>query len=340
MRTIDDIIPPSRRRTDQLTSEPTLREESRPRQTQPFQFPYKTLATVALIILASLGALYYFSSAKVEITPNTVSAAVQGSFTASQGASDLPYQVITTQKIASQSVKSSGTTASNTSASGSLVIYNTQAKPQRLVANTRFATTAGLIFRIHTAVTVPAGSTAKPGSVTAKVYADKAGDSYNVGPTSFTIPGFAGTALATQVYARSSEAMSGGSSGNVPVVDAATEATARKALAAALIPDLTASLQSQVPSGYILLSGAATTTFEHLAPSPSSTTGMADIKEQGTMTAVVFPNAALAKAIAASVTGLNYQGEPLTLLPASTLQLAATSPIDAAASSFSFTLTG
>lgn len=58
------------------------------------------------------------------------------------------------------------------------------------------------------------------------------------------------------------------------------------------------------------------------------------------MTAVVFPNAALAKAIAASVTGLNYQGEPLTLLPASTLQLAATSPIDAAASSFSFTLTG
>lgn len=340
MRTIDDIIPPSRRRTDQLTSEPTLREESRPRQTQPFQFPYKTLATVALIILASLGALYYFSSAKVEITPNTVSAAVQGSFTASQGASDLPYQVITTQKIASQSVKSSGTTASNTSASGSLVIYNTQAKPQRLVANTRFATTAGLIFRIHTAVTVPAGSTAKPGSVTAKVYADKAGDSYNVGPTSFTIPGFAGTAQATQVYARSSEAMSGGSSGNVPVVDAATEATARKALAAALIPDLTASLQSQVPSGYILLSGAATTTFEHLAPSPSSTTGMADIKEQGTMTAVVFPNAALAKAIAASVTGLNYQGEPLTLLPASTLQLAATSPIDAAASSFSFTLTG
>ena len=249
MRTIDDIIPPSRRRTDQLTSEPTLREESRPRQTQPFQFPYKTLATVALIILASLGALYYFSSAKVEITPNTVSAAVQGSFTASQGASDLPYQVITTQKIASQSVKSSGTTASNTSASGSLVIYNTQAKPQRLVANTRFATTAGLIFRIHTAVTVPAGSTAKPGSVTAKVYADKAGDSYNVGPTSFTIPGFAGTAQATQVYARSSEAMSGGSSGNVPVVDAATEATARKALAAALIPDLTASLQSQVPSG-------------------------------------------------------------------------------------------
>ncbi len=340
MRTIDDIIPPSRRKeTGPLTGESDNRGPSRPRQS--FAFPYKTLAVVALVILASIGALYYFSSAKVEITPSTVSAAVQSSFTASQGAGDLPYQIITTQKVATQSVASNGTKMENSSASGSVTIYNTQPKAQRLITNTRFATTAGLIFRIHAAVTVPAGSAANPGSVKVKVYADKPGDSYNVGPSSFTIPGFAGTPQENKVYARSSEAMSGGSSGNVPVIDASVADPARKALIAALAPELTASLQSQVPSGYVLVPGAATTTFEDLAPTLSPTNGMADLKEQGTMTAVVFPNAALAKSIASSVAGLDYQGEPLTLLPASTLQLSAPAGMPSAeASSFSFILAG
>ncbi len=340
MRTITDIIPPSRRRdTETLTSEPALRAPLRPSERPP-RFPYKTLVAVLFVIAVSLGALYYFSSAKVEITPTTVSAAVQSSFTASHSSGDLPYEIITSQKIASKSVPSSGTKAVDSYASGSITIYNTQSKVQRLITNTRFATTAGLIFRIHEAVTVPAGTSANPGSVTVRVYADKAGDSYNTGPTSFTVPGFAGTPQASAVYARSSSAMTGGASGNVPVVDAAAEASTRSALTTALAPELTASLQSQIPSGYTLLPGAATTTFQDLTAAPSSSSGMVDIKEQGTITAVVFPNAALAKAIATSVTGLNYQGEPLSLQSSSNLQLSSAVLPDAQATSFTFTLSG
>jgi hypothetical protein len=293
-----------------------------------------------LVIAASVGALYYFSSAKIEVIPNTVSAAVQNSFTANQSTGDLPYELITAQKIASQSVKSTGTKTVSSSASGTITIYNTQAKTQKLINNTRFATTAGLIFRIHEAVSIPAGSSAKPGSVTAKVYADKVGDTYNVGPTSFTIPGFAGTPQASQVYARSSKAMTGGASGTVPVVDASAENQARTSLANALAPELSASLESQIPEGYVLLSGAATTTFQELASAPSETTGMVDVKEQGTITAVVFPKTALAKAVAASVAGLSYQGEPMTLLPATNLKLSATSLPEPDAKSFAFTLAG
>jgi hypothetical protein len=341
MRTLNDITPPSRRREVEPLSQ-SVASGRGPLQLSPRppKFPYATLIAIILVIALSIGALFYFSSAKVTVTPNTVSAAVQSSFTANQSSGVLPYEVITAQKIATQSVKGSGTKTVTSSASGTITIYNTQTNVQRLVANTRFATVAGLIFRIHTAVAIPGGSVTKPGSITAKVYADQAGSSYNVAPTSFTIPGFAGTPLASEVYARSSEAMTGGASGSVPVVDSVLEAQTGSALMKALTPDLLASIQTKVPSGYTLLSGAATTTFEELTPAPSGTTGQIDIKEQGTITAVIFPNAALAGSIATSISGLGYHGEPLSLAPSSSLLLTMSGMPDPSATSFSFTLSG
>ncbi len=307
---------------------------------RPPRFPYATLFGILIVIVASLGALFYFSSAEVDITPNTAQVAVQNSFTADKSSGNLPFQVITSQKVATQSVQGSGTKTVNTAASGSITIYNTQSKAQKLIANTRFATPSGLIFRIHSAVTVPAGSASAPGSVNATAYADQTGDSYNVGPTSFTVPGLAGTPLASQVYARSTAPMTGGASGTIPVVDSATESATVTSLSDALAPQLLADLQSQVPAGYILLPGAASTAYAELTPAPSSTTGMVDVKEQGTMTAVIFPSAALAEAIASSVDGLQYQGEPLTLASTTGLTLTSQGIPDASAATYDFTLSG
>lgn len=340
MRTLNDIIPPSRRKEmDSLTTSAN-REPLNLSSKRPPRFPYTTLGIVALVVAISIGALFYFSAARVEVTPNTVSAAVQGSFAATRSGGALPFETITAQKIASQSIKGSGTRTVNSFASGTITIYNTQTKSQRLIENTRFATAAGLIFRIRSAVTVPGGSSSKPGSTTVKVYADQAGDSYNVAPTSFTIPGFAGTPQESQVYARSSSAMTGGASGSIPIVDAALETQARSALKTALAPDLLESIQTQIPSGYLLLPGAVTTVYEELASTPSSTTGQVDIKEQGTITAIIFPNIALAKAIASSVAGLGYQGESLTLTSTENLLLAAVEIPGPSAETFSFTIAG
>jgi hypothetical protein len=345
MHKLNDIIPPSRRKETEALNHPSASGRgplNLSERSGASTFPYTTLITIALVIIVSIGALFYFSSARVEVTPNTVSAAIQGSFTAAVSSGDLSFKIVTAQKIASQSVKGSGTKVVNSSASGTITIYNQQSNVQRLVTNTRFATTAGLIFRIHSAVTIPGGSADKPGSISVKVFADKPGAVYNVGPTSFTIPGLAGTPQANQVYARSTNAMAGGASGSVPVADAALEAQARQALAAALASDLSASLQSQIPAGYTLLEGAATTTYETLASEPSSAAGMVDVKEQGTITAIVFPGAALAKAVALSVQGLNYHGESLAFTAASNLTLAPEGGVlpDARAESFSFTLSG
>lgn len=341
MRTIDDIVPPSRRReTESFTNEPSNQPVQRRPRHSDSRFPTATLAVVILIIAAAFGALYYFSSARVEITPDTVSAAIQSSFTATPNTGDLPYQVITVQQVATQTVKSTGTKEENTPASGTITIYNTQSNAQTLIANTRFATTAGLIFRIHKAVKIPGGTASNPGITTVTVYADKPGDSYNVGATSFTIPGFAGTPQENQVYARSSGTMSGGTSGTIPVIDSGVDSQARQALSNALAPSLMASLQSKVPEGYILLDGSATTTFQELSPATASTTDMANVREQGTATGIIFPNAALAKAIAGSITGLDYNSEPVTLLPTSSLKLSASTLPDPNAASFPFVLTG
>lgn len=343
MRTLDDIIPPSRRKeTDPLTSSPMSigNRDILPPPSRTPRFPFATLLGIFIVIAASVGALFYFSSAKVEVTPNSVSAAVQSSFTATKSTGTLPFEIITAQKIASQSAKSTGTKTVNSSASGTITIYNTQTSAQKLITNTRFATTAGLIFRIHAPVTIPGGSEAKPGSINVKVYADQAGSTYNVGPTSFTIPGFAGTPLASKVYAKSSGAMTGGASGTVPVVDANEEAKVRGELAKALAPDLLASIQAQVPQGYILVPGAAVTTYEDLESTPSSTTGSVEIRQQGTVTAVIFPNSALASAIATSVAGMGYQGEALEITSSSNLLLASTGLPSPESTSFNFTLAG
>jgi hypothetical protein len=303
-------------------------------------FPYITLIAVAVIVVISIATLLYFSKAEVDVAPSNVSAAIQSSFSASQAAGGLPYQIITAQKIASQAVKGSGTKTVNSSASGSITIYNTQSKLQTLVANTRFATAAGLIFRIHASVSVPAGSATKPGSATAKIVADKEGSSYNVAPTNFTVPGFAGTPQASQVYARSASPTTGGASGAVPVVDSALETQTRTALQAALEPDLLSSVQSQIPSGYVLVPGASLTTYQAVDSAPSSVTGQVDVKEQGTVTAIVFPNTALAKTIAKIIPTLGYNDEPITLASTNQLLLATAAMPATDTDTFTFTLAG
>ena len=346
MRTLNDIIPPSRRK--EMEAQGPGQSMDLPNNRAPLniaaergsRFPYLLLSIIAGIIIVSVGALLYFSKAEVDVTPSSVSAAIQGSFSASQSGGALPFQILTAQKIASQSVAGSGTKTVNASASGTITIYNTQAQSQTLVANTRFATAAGLIFRIHAAVSIPAGSSANPGSATAKVYADQTGSSYNVAPTSFTVPGFAGTPQASEVYAQSTSSMTGGASGVVPVVDATLDAQTRTALQTALAPDLLTTIQAQVPAGYVLVPGASATSYQTLDSAPSNVTGQVNVREQGTITAVVFPNAALAKAIASSITTLGYQGEPITLSSVSQLLFATTALPAAGTDSFSFTLAG
>lgn len=85
-----------------------------------------------------------------------------------------------------------------------VTITNTTSKSQPLVATTRLLSAGGVLFRIDTDVTVPAG-----GSVQVMAHADAPGASGDIAPTKFTIPGLNET-LQKVIYAESTEPSTGG----------------------------------------------------------------------------------------------------------------------------------
>lgn len=346
-RTLNDIIPPSRRRTlemDPAQSGPPPMPP-RPLSDGPSKppralrsgkgFPYGTALVALIVIAGAVAALYYFSGAKVVITPETNSSAIAADFTATAGSGDLPFEVVTVQKTASQTVAAESTETVNDPASGPIVISNTQPSPQTLIKNTRFQTPAGLIFRIHDSVTIPAG-----GNVTATAYADVGGDTYNVGPTTFTVPGLKGSKAFDQVTAKSNAAMTGGFSGTRATVSQATRDQQNTTNQASLQTSLAADMKTKIPAGYVLIPGATFTSFQ-----PQSDTvadgGKVNVNEQGTMVAVVFPEAALGKAIAYKVVG-TYSGQDVTLPDVSGLKLtpSVASPPVNGETTFAFNLSG
>jgi len=95
---------------------------------------------------------------------------------------------------------------------GSIDIYNAYSSaPQKLVAQTRFETKDGKIFRIQKPVTVPgakmSGSSLIPSSIKVEVVSDGAGEEYQIGPSYFTIPGFENSPKYAGFYAKSAEPM-------------------------------------------------------------------------------------------------------------------------------------
>jgi hypothetical protein len=330
-RTLNDIIPPSRRRTlgeDGAGSPPPApprplsdrpgsngpRPERAPRSKGRGGFPYGTALVALLVVAGAVGALLYFSGAKVEVTPMTNTSSIASDFTATAGTGDLPFEVVTVEKTASQAVAAESTETVNDPARGKIVITNTQPAPQNLIKNTRFQTPAGLIFRIHDSVTIPAG-----GNITTTAYADVGGANYNVPASTFTIPGLKGSKAFDQVTAKSTDAMTGGFSGTRPSVSQATDDAQNATNQSSLAQSLSADIKTKIPAGYILIPGATFVSYEP-QPDTAGDAGKVNVNEKGTETAVVFPEAALGKAIAYKVAG-TYSGQDVMLPDVSGLKL-------------------
>lgn len=274
------------------------------------------------------------------ITPVTSSTDVSGTFTATYNTGDLPYALVTVDKTVSANVPAESTETVNDPAQGTITIYNTQSSAQTLIKNTRFQSPDGLIFRIQDSVTIPAGTVSSPGSVKATVYADTGGDQYNIGPTTFTVPGLKGTAAYTQVTAKSTDAFTGGFAGTRPSVSQATEDAQNQKSQAALSTALGQAVASQLKPGYVVLPGA---TFISYVPIPDTAgkDNSVDVNLKGTAVAVALPNEALAKAIAFQTLG-SYAGQPVHLTDTSGLTLtpSTSGTPTAEQGTFSFSLAG
>jgi hypothetical protein len=181
---------------------------------------------VCLLIVAGISAYLFVPKVKIGIKIKEKTRTANLEITGNTGFNSpdyekriIPAKIITVDHEISQNFNSTGSEAvSNKKSRGTITIYNEySSSSQPLVATTRFLSESGKLFRLVEGTTVPGMNDDKtPGKIEAQVVADEAGESFNIDPTVFSIPGFKenGSPKYGKIYAKSSEAISGGAAGS------------------------------------------------------------------------------------------------------------------------------
>lgn len=329
---MQDVVPPERRSIRNVTlpnrapqaepiTEPIINEsrirmsevEKRTDQIQKMQnvsghgigFKIGIWLIVVLAIFLFIGTIMMvFAKATITVTPKHIPISVVADIVADQSGSveSIPFETISLGKISNVEVPASGQTFVSEKARGTITIYNNfSTNSQRLVKNTRFATPAGLIYRIDTSVTIPGrkveGGVTIPGSVDALVFADEAGPSYNISSAEFTIPGFKDDpARFTKFYAKTKTEIKGGFIGNIPKVEESVKQQKYTEMEAVLSERLVNEITAAVPPGFILFNGAITFATSTGITTPA--TGGAIIELAATATAYILPEKQFALSLA------------------------------------------
>ena len=317
-----DIIPPERRGIRNI--EPGNRHRRRPpsplsekyddqppqrhldNQGKSFFSRFGLWIIVAIIVFAfALSFSLLFSGSKIIITPFQQDVLIEGTFEAVHQdlGAPLSYELINLEQTASKMVPATGEEAVEERSRGQIVIFNDfSSAKQRLITNTRFETPEGLIYRINEPTVVPGqqeeGGKVIPGSVEVTVYADEPGESYNIGLTDFTIPGFKGGPRFDKFYARSKTTMSGGFVGARLTADEATVAGVRRELQEELSTGLIAEAQLQKPGTAYLFDNAVFITFTSLPSTDQNR--QVEVKEMASFYGMLFDKFQLAEFIAAN----------------------------------------
>jgi len=174
----------------------------------------------------------------------------------------VPAQYFEVSKTASQDFPATGNASNGGQATGIITVYNKfdPPTPLALKAGTHFMSDSGKLFVALQKFLVPAGkksgSKITPGSVQVKIQAVEGGNSYNIAPSNFSIPGLKGTAYYYSIYAVSSQAMAGGFTGKVKKVTDDDIQGAKDVLVRKVADDAIKAVKSQVSDDYILLDNA------------------------------------------------------------------------------------
>jgi hypothetical protein len=258
------------------------------------------IALSIFVLALAFGISSFWKGAIIKITPKNETAGFNEIFSAKKNTAgaDLSFQTVTVTEDSSASVAATGQKQVDTNASGRIIIYNKGSISQKLIATTRFETPEGLIFRLNSAVTVPAQKGTLPGSVEGLVTADRPGESYNIGLKDFTLPGLKGTSKYTQIFARSKTSISGGFSGIKKIVSDEILNETDRSLESNLRQDMARNLLSQIPDNYILYPQSITFSFEPTGQVSTTTSdsSTAILRKKGTATGVIFDKGALTRA--------------------------------------------
>lgn len=241
----------------------------------------KVLIIVGITSIVVAGFIFYFTVSKAEIIIKPKTETVQ--FIAELGidkniafidseTSKVPGQLFQVEKEGEKEFLATQEKELREKASGTIKIYNQYSSaPQTLVQNTRLLSEDGKLFRTAQTVVIPGAQVEEgqiiPSVIDVEVIAAEPGDEYNIKPTSFTIPGFKGTAKYNGFYGESIEAMAGGIVGKVKVVSAEDIQGATEILVVELKEQAKKELEKRVPPELKILED---TSLEEIVEASSS----------------------------------------------------------------------
>ena len=309
---------------------------------------YFIIGGIVFVLIVLFFAADAFAHATVSITLASESDAVSSSFvtrsfSAASSTQGITDSFINLSKTGTVTLTATTTEDVETKSTGTIIVFNDYSTtPQKLVANTRFETSSGLIYRIAKSVSVP-GKTTKagvttPGSITATVTADQVGDKYNIGLSDFNIPGFAGEPEYDGVFARSQAPMTGGFSGTEPVITAGQRSAAVSSIESNLESEIALAAQSSVPAGYILYPTAYRVDYMVL-PDTVGSGNKITLGVQASLIGFALSEADLGTNLADAVIK-GYGQEPITISNLGNLAFSTSAVPTATTSSMSFALSG
>jgi len=247
-----------------------------------------TFIVFGVLILAGIFLYFALSRAQIEIWPETETLnfkdRVQIDTQKSQpdfSAKIFPGKIFEDDLEASQDFSSTGKISKAEKAQGQIRVYNAYSNAsQALIVNTRFISSEGKLFKSLERITIPGGTydskgKLTPGFLDVRVIAAESGPGYNIGPSTFSIPGFVGTPKYTAFYGKSTSAMTGGFEGEASQVAQTDLDNAKDTLVKKLVEEEKASLKNKISPDIVLLNEAL---VEEIASSTSSAQAGAEAK--------------------------------------------------------------
>ncbi|MEX0918171.1 MAG: hypothetical protein WDZ93_03370 [Candidatus Paceibacterota bacterium] len=304
---------------------PARKKTREPKNRKPILI---ALMVAVVILLPGFVIGYVLDGADITVHPRSHTPVINGTFEAAReaGAGELSYEVMTLEAEGERRVQATGEEEVSEQATGFIEIMNTRESSERLIKNTRFESPQGLIYRITESVVVPAATGDTPGTVRAEVFADEPGEEYNIGPATFTVPGYKEggyTELFEAITARSTASMQGGYEGLSYIIGEEELASAQKSLYSELEEALRARVPEERPAGFILFDDAITFSYKSL-PSTEAGDDLVTIKEQVSLHVPLFAEGEFAAHLAdAGIPG--YEDHAVRLEDADALTFAYTS---------------
>lgn len=227
---------------------PTVRRRPPAAQTQRRHRGLAVSFGALSVIFLTLILYFAFARTVVSLTPRSQPVtvifplSVRGTPPESEGAETIVGRLVTTIATAEATLQPLPTTETITGTSrGTVTITNTWGRSQPLAATTRLLSADGVLFRTDQFVEVPAN-----GQAAVSVTADQPGQTGDIGPSRFSIPGLS-RELQERIYGESNGSMTGGTVTRA-VVTETDIATVRKQLEEKLMSEARSAVEEKLNS--------------------------------------------------------------------------------------------